>query len=215
MNKPSNRRYFLTGLLIVLPVLATIYLCVTLFLFFDNILGRYISHMTEVYLGFKIPGLGLLVFLILIFFTGVLAANFLGRKLLSMFERFWLKFPVVKNVYPAAKQMTHFLFSPEIGHGMRSVALIEYPRKGVYSLCFVTNESGKYFNEKLKGEYYNILIPSVPNPLTGFYILVRKDEVTFLDFSIEDAMKLIVSAGVLNPKELPAGLLPFKRDDRT
>ncbi|MFA5039095.1 MAG: DUF502 domain-containing protein [Candidatus Omnitrophota bacterium] len=209
MKRPTNRRYFLTGLLIVLPILATLYLCVSLFLFFDNILGRYISRVTEASVGFKIPGLGLLVFILLIFFTGLLAANFIGRGLLSFFEKFWLRFPVIKNVYPAAKQITHFLFSPDVKKGVRSVALIEYPRKGIYTLCFVTNKTGPYFEEKLGGEeLYNILVPSVPSPLTGYYIMVPKKDVTLLDLSIEEAMKLIVSGGVLNPKDLTVLALP-------
>lgn len=202
MAKVTRRRYFLTGLLIILPVLATIYLCVSLFMFFDNILGRYISRLTEAYLGLKIPGLGLLVFLALIFTTGALATNFIGRGLFSALEKFWLRFPVIKKVYPAAKQITHFLFTPELRKGVRSVALVEYPRKGLYSLCFITNESGKYLEERLGGgEYYNVLVPSVPNPLSGFYVLVAKKELILLDLSIEEAMKLVVSGGVLDPRE--------------
>lgn len=201
--KHEKRRYFITGLLIVLPVLITIYLFVSLFAFFDNILGRYISRLTIAYLGLKIPGLGLLVFLVFIFVTGFFATNFIGRKLLLYIESFWFKFPIVKKVYPAAKQVIKFLFTPKIHEQIQKVVLVEFPRKGAYSLGFVTNRTDKRIQEKTGGkELLNILIPSVPNPLTGFLIFVPPEEATVLDMSVEEAVKMIVSGGVLNPKDL-------------
>jgi len=202
--KPRGKRYFLTGLLIVLPVLATIYLFVSLFLFFDNILGRYISKLTEAYVGFSIPGLGLLVFIVLIFLTGLLATNFIGRRLIGYFEGLWLKFPLIKNIYPALKQISQFLFSHKFGGGVQRVALTEWPRKGMYVMCFVTNESVPYFDEKLgsREEYCNVLIPTVPNPVTGFYVIVAKKELIFLDLTVEEAARLVISGGVLNPRDL-------------
>jgi uncharacterized membrane protein len=201
--KPLGKRYFLTGLLVVLPALATIYLFVSLFLFFDNILGRYISKLTEAYLGFSIPGLGLLVFLLIVFWTGALATNLIGRRLLGLFEKLWLKFPFIKSIYPALKQIAQFLFSHKVNEGLRRVALVEWPRKGMHILCFVTNQTGPYLVEKLgREEYCNVLIPSVPNPVTGFYVIVPKRDLIFLDLSVEDAMKLIISGGVLNPRDL-------------
>jgi len=201
--KPLGKRYFLTGLLIVLPVLATVYLFVSLFLFFDNILGRYISKLTEAYLGFSIPGLGLLVFIILIFLTGLLATNLIGRRLIAYFEGLWLKFPLIKNIYPAFKQISKFLFSHKFGEGVQRVALTEWPRKGMYVLCFVTNQSIPYFDEKLgREEYCNVLIPTVPNPVTGFYVIVAKKELIFLDLTVEEAARLVISGGVLNPRDL-------------
>ncbi len=193
----------MTGLLVVLPTLATIYLFVSLFLFFDNILGRYISKLTEAYLGFSIPGLGLLVFLLIVFLTGALATNLIGRRLIGFFERLWLKFPFIKSIYPALKQIAQFLFSHRFRGGLQRVALVEWPRKGMHILCFVTNQTGPDLGEKLgREEYCNVLIPSVPNPVTGFYVIVPKRELIFLDLSIEDAMKLVISGGVLNPGDL-------------
>jgi uncharacterized membrane protein len=201
--KPMGKRYFLTGLLVVLPALATIYLFVSLFLFFDNILGRYISKLTEAYVGFSIPGLGLLVFLVLIFLTGLLATNLIGKRLIAYFEGLWLKFPLIKNIYPALKQISQFLFAHKFHEGLQRVALVEWPRKGMHILCFVTNQTGPYFEEKLgREEYCNVLIPSVPNPVTGFYVIVAKKELIFLDMTVEEAIRLIISGGVLNPRDL-------------
>jgi uncharacterized membrane protein len=197
----KKRKYFLTGLLIVLPVLITVYLFISLFAFFDNILGRYISRLTLTYLGFKVPGLGLLVFILLIFSTGFFATNFIGRKLLHYLENFWFKFPVIKKIYPAAKQVTRFLFSPRDPSALQRVVLVEYPSKGVYSIGFITNHVDKEIQEKTGKELLNVLIPSVPNPLSGFVVLVPRVEVINLDMTVEEAIKIIVSGGVLNPKD--------------
>lgn len=201
--KIEKKRYFITGILIVLPILATIYLFVSLFAFFDNILGRYINRLTDAYFGIRIPGLGLLVFVVLIFFTGFFATNFIGRRLLLYFERLWFKFPLVKKVYPAAKQVTHFLFGQKIKGQVQKVILVQIPpRSGLYTIGFLTNQSDRAIQDKTGRPMVNVLIPSVPNPLTGFLIFVPEEEVVVLDMGIEDAIKMAVSGGVLNPKDM-------------
>jgi uncharacterized membrane protein len=209
--KIEKKRYFFTGLLVVLPVLATVYLFISLFSFFDNILGRYISKVTIAYLGIKIPGLGLLVFLVLIFVTGFFATNFIGRKLLLYLEGFWFKFPLVKKVYPAAKQVTKFLFGHKIQGQVQKVVLIQIPpRTGLYTIGFLTNQSDKMIQDKTGRPMVNVLVPTVPNPLTGFLIFVPQEEVVVLDIGIEDAIKMVVSGGVLNPKDLIERPLSFE-----
>jgi uncharacterized membrane protein len=211
----KKRKYFLTGLLIVMPVLITIYLFVSLFAFIDNILGRYLSWLTIDYLGYKIPGLGILVFLILVSIIGFFATNFIGRRLFLYMEKFWFKFPVIKKIYPAAKQITHFLFSSKIQGQFQKVALVEYPSKGIYSIGFVTNQGAKEIEKKLGKEMLNILIPSVPNPITGMMIVVPRSDAIFLDMSVEEAIKIIVSGGVLNPGQVLSSTSPaqFFLDD--
>ena len=201
--KYKGKRYFVTGLLVVLPVLITVYLFISLFLFFDNILGRYISRFTVAALGYKIPGLGLLLFVAIIFIVGFFATNFIGRKFLRYIEKVWFKFPFVRKIYPAAKQITEFLFSQKIHGKLQKVVLVEYPRKGMYSLGFVTNQAAADIQQKTGQDLLNVLIPSVPNPITGMMVVVPKDEVIVLDISIENAIKIIVSGGVLNPTDLP------------
>lgn len=202
----ERRTYFLTGLLIVLPVMVTIYLIVSLFSFFDNLIGRYLHHFEFEYFGGRIPGLGILVFLVLVIAVGAVATNLIGRRLLVFFERFWVKFPVVKRVYPAVKQITRFLFGSRMQGKFEKVALLEYPRKGIYSICFVTNETSDEIRQKAHGkELLNVLVPSVPSPFTGLLVLVPKEELTFLDMGIEDAMKIFLSGGVLNPGDMIDG----------
>lgn len=197
----ERRKYFITGLLIILPVLCTVYLFVSLFVFFDNILGRYVSRLTIAHFGFKIPGLGLLIFIALTFGAGIFATNFLGRKLLLYFERLWLKFPIIKRIYPAIKQIISFFFTPKNHSEIQKVVLIEYPRKGIYTVGFVTNRSDKSIEEKAGRELLNVLIPSVPSPFTGVVVLVPLKDVIFLDIGIEEAIKLFISGGVVNPGE--------------
>jgi len=206
----KKKRYFFTGLLIVLPILITVYLFISLFAFFDNILGRYISRLTLAMLGYKIPGLGLLVFVAIIFFTGFFATNFIGRKFLLYMESLWFKFPIVKKIYPAVKQVTQFLFGQKIQGQFQKVALVEYPRKGIYSLGFVTNQTDKAICDKTGRELLSILIPSVPNPVTGFVIFVPREEVVFLDMGVEDAVKIIVSGGVFNPSDSAKRPIPLE-----
>ncbi len=200
--KIEKKRYFFTGLAIILPVLITIYLFVSLFLFFDNILGRYISSFTIAYLGYRIPGLGLLVFVLLIFLTGLFATNFIGRKLFLYLERLWFKFPIVKKIYPAAKEVTKFLFSQGVQGQFQKVVLIEYPSKGIYSIGFLTNgRPDKEILDKVgDAGLVGVLVPSVPNPVTGFLVYVPVQGVRYLDISVEEAVKIIVSGGVLGAK---------------
>ncbi len=201
----AKSRYFLTGLLIVLPVLITVYLFVSLFSFFDNILGRYISRMTEAYFDLTIPGLGLLVFMVLIFVVGFFATNFIGRKIFIFFEKLWLKFPVVKKIYPAAKQVTHFLFSPKPQGALHKVVLVRHPKTDYYSLGFVTNHCDSEICRKTGKDMLNVLISSVPNPWSGFVIFVPENEVIYLDITVEEAIKIIVSGGVINPRDFIGG----------
>jgi uncharacterized membrane protein len=200
----KKRRYFITGLLIVLPVLVTVYLFISLFLFFDNILGRYISRFTLESFGYRIPGLGLLVFIVVIFAAGFFGTNYLGRRLLKYFESLWVRFPFVRSIYMGAKQVTHLIFSSkaEGEGGFKKVVLIQYPSKGIYSLGFVTNETCQEICEKASRKLLNVLVPSVPNPLTGFVIFVPREEVVYLDMPIEEGLKIIISGGVLSPKDL-------------
>jgi uncharacterized membrane protein len=208
--KIEGKKYFFTGLLIVLPILITIYLFVSLFLFFDNILGRYISTLTISYLGFKIPGLGLLVFVFLIFFMGLFATNFLGQKLFRFLESFWFKFPVVKQIYPAAKQVTRFVFGQGGRDQLKKVVLVRFPHPGIYTIGFMTNKADKEIAEKLGSDaFISVLVPTVPNPLTGFIIFVPARDVIFLDMGIEEAIKIVVSGGVLNAKSHVDAALPI------
>ena len=208
--KIEGKRYFFTGILIVLPVLTTIYLLISLFLFFDNILGRYISTFTINYFGFKVPGLGLLVFILLIFFMGFFATNFLGRRLFLYFERLWSRFPVIKQIYPAAKQVTKFLFGQGMQDQIKKVVLVRFPHPGSYTIGFMTSQADKEISAKLgSDDFISVLVPTVPNPLSGFIIFVPLRDAIFLDMGIEDAIKIVVSGGVLSAKSVTGAKPPI------
>jgi uncharacterized membrane protein len=181
------QRYFVTGLAALFPVVVTLYLLVAIFKFSDGLLGRY--------LGSRIPGLGLLLTLLITLAVGFLSSRFIGRFLFPVLETWFSRLPLIRAIYPAVKQLTRFLFSDEKNVSIRRVAMVEYPRPGVFTLAFVTNEtltSVTGAEEKL----LTLLIPTPPSPFSGPLIFVREKDVTFLDMPVEDALKLVVSGGV-------------------
>ena len=192
------RKYFIAGSLIVLPVIITVLLFLWLFRFLDGILGNYVNSYLMNNYGYTIPGLGIIFAIILIFFVGFLATHLISRSILSFFENWFTKFPVIRQIYPAAKQIIYFLFTDR-KLSFRKAVLIEYPRKGIYTLGFLTNEGFKYFNEKTKKELVNIFMPSTPGPFTGYLIMVPKGDIVVVDISVEDALKMLISGGVVNP----------------
>ncbi len=210
------RRYFITGLIIVLPVIVTIWLITFLFSllpgpktpeFFINLIG-------ETKPGW-LPVLIFRLLIIIILFTGItllgaFATRTIGSKITKFFERLLERIPLFSRIYKALKQITDALF----GHGsqvFKKVAVIEYPRKGIYTMVFITNESDKHFHAKLHAafgndsdntEYTNIFLPTTPNPTSGFFLALPKKDVKILDISIEEALKMIISGGAIKLKEL-------------
>ena len=201
MNRVGSqiRRYFFTGLALIMPVVVTLYVLVALFRFVDNILGRFINFYLQETLGFYIPGIGFILFFLIILATGFLAVHFFGRNVFPALERWFSRLPFIRQVYPSVKKIFNFLFSQD-RQIFRKVVMIEYPRKGIYSLGFVVNEGLKQLQDKTQEEMVNIFIPSTPSPLTGYFVVVAKREVIFLDLTIEDGLKMVVSGGVVNPE---------------
>ncbi len=196
------KRNFIAGILVIFPLLLTIYILVILFQFADGILGKFINTYLDRTLGFYIPGLGLILFLIIIFLVGFFTTNFLGKKLYSILDKALKRFPLIRYIYPSIKQITDFLFTYQ-RQAFKKVVLVEYPRSGIWSMGFVTNEGFTEAREKVNQDLLSIFIPSSPGPLTGFFILIPRQEVIFLEIPIEEAVKLIISGGLLNPV-LPA-----------
>ncbi len=196
MNK--FKKVFIAGLIVILPILFTVLLLIAILDFLDGILGNFVNRIMIKFFGFYIPGVGLISFLILTFVVGFFARKYIGKAFLSLFEKFFLKFPLIKLIYPAAKQIIQFLFSAE-EVPFKKVVLVEYPRRGIYVIGFFTNEGLKDACTKTGLDLVNVFIPSPPNPLSGFYIMMERKEVITLEISVEDALKLIVSGGVVNP----------------
>ena len=193
------RKYFISGLVVFLPISLTVYLFYLAITFADNFFSEFFEK-----LGFRFGdfyGLSILLGICIIILIGFITTNFLGRKIHGFFEKIVLKLPFFKQVYPALKEMAVFLFTRERLSSFKQVVLIEYPRKGIYAMGFLTNDSSKEICDSIGKELCNVFVPSSPGPLTGFTILVPKKEIVYTKISIEDAFKFIVSGGVVNPYE--------------
>jgi len=196
------KRYFLSGLMVFLPITLTIYLFVWTLSFADNVLGKFLEPYFSEKLGFYFRGLSIIVGVYLIILIGFLFTNYLGKRIYDTFEKLLVKLPFFRQVYPAIKEMASFLFSRERLNSFKKVVLVEYPRKGIWAMAFLTNEASPIFCEKTKMELCNVFIPSAPGPLTGFLTLIPKKDITFTDITVEEAFKFIVSGGVVNPKQM-------------
>jgi len=192
------RRYFITGLLVILPVFITLYLLFVIFRFVDTIWGVPINFYLNRNFGFKVPGVGFILGTITVFVVGFVTTNIFVRKFFRLLEVLFLKFPLIRQVYPAAKQIVASLISGD-KPAFKKVVLVEYPAKGIWSVGFITNEGFREAQEKVGKELVQVFIATTPSPFTGFLILVPKDDVKFLNMSVEEGVKLIVSGGILNP----------------
>jgi len=191
------KRYFITGLLVVLPIFLTLYLLFVIFKLIDAIFGSIINSYLRAILGFSIPGLGLILGVLLILGVGVITSHLFSKKLITL-ERWFLMLPGIRQLYPPIKQIVGFIFSKDKA-AFKKVVLVEYPSKGIWSVGFMTNEGFREAQEKIGQELIHVLIGSTPSPWSGFLILVPKNDVKFLDMPIEDGIKLIVSGGILKP----------------
>ena len=192
------KRIFATGLAVVVPILVTVYVLVALFTFADGIMGKVINKYLEQYLGYTIPGIGIILFLILIFLIGALI-RISRMRLRKYVEGVFFKVPVVNKIYAPVKKIFDFLFFPEVDKKFKSTVLVEYPRKGVYSIGFLTNDSFSSIQEKTGKRMVNVYFPFTPSPITGYMVIVPEEDVTFLDVSVEQAMKMVISGGLINP----------------
>ncbi|MFA5059511.1 MAG: DUF502 domain-containing protein [Candidatus Omnitrophota bacterium] len=197
--KKQLKRYFIYGLTIFLPIMLTVYLIILTFNFIDGFLGKAIKPIFINIFGFYFNGTSILIFILLIFSIGFVTTHFLGKKLYPWFEKQLLKLPFFRQVYPAMKEIALFLFSHE-RPAFKQVVLVEYPRKGAYSLGFLMNDSAKSICQKIGKETCNVLIPTSPSPFSGFVVIIPKDEVILTDMTVEQAVKFFVSDGVVNPE---------------
>ena len=194
------RKYFVAGLLTILPLALSVYILLVLFRIVDGILGRYLNVYLKSLLGFYIPGLGLILFLAIIFLSGILSIHFFGASLHLFLGRALARFPLLRYIYPSVKKIFEFVFSDN-KLGFKKVVLVEYPSKGIWSMGFIANDGYAEAEEKTGKIFFNIYVPSVPNPTTGFFFFVPKDEVIMLDIGIKEAMRLVMSGGLLNPSD--------------
>ena len=192
------KRYLITGLIVVVPVSLTVYILVVIFRFIDNILGKFITGYLKSTLGWYIPGIGFLLFFLVIFLIGLLASRFFGHRVFPRIEKWFAELPLINSIYPTLKQIVLFLLAKrEVG--FKKAVLIDYPCKGILTLGFLTNEQFKNMGEVTEKDMVSVFVPTTPGPFSGFVVFVPKSEVRFIDISISDALKIIISGGVFRP----------------
>ena len=190
------RNYFITGVLVLIPIGVTIYLTIFLIKISSKILPKELNP--NHYLPYNLPGVEIIISILLITFIGWLSLSFLGKRLLAVFNNLLKKIPILRTIYSSISQMTK-TFS-ESGTKKKNVVLIEYPRKGSWAVGFATKDNVGEISDKTKTKLVNVFVPTTPNPTSGFLLMFPKDEVIYLDLTFEEASKFIVSAGTSNPK---------------
>ena len=203
------RRYFVAGVLIVAPVILTYVVLNFLFEAVDGILSPYLHKV----LGYSVPGLGILTTLLLILLAGVLTYNFVGSRLFRVGDRALRSFPFVRVIYLSAKQLVAGVTLPQ-RKTFKEVALVEYPRRGVYAMCFVVQRPRLHCGGR-ESELVSLFVPSTPTPISGMVIMARPEDVTLLDLSVEDAFKFLVSGGIVSPEHFHGHILKPEPGERT
>ena len=194
------RRYLITGILIWVPAGVTFLVLRLLVDLMDRtLLWLPADFRPESVLGFRIPGLGILLTVTLLLVTGFLAANLIGRRLVALWESVLGRIPLVNKIYSGAKQVSETLFSDKT-NAFRKVLLVEYPRRDAWSLAFLTSEDLEEIQAKTGKEVLSVFVPTTPNPTSGFLIAIPKEDAVELDMTVEEAFRMIISLGVLVPR---------------
>ena len=202
MVKTALKRYFLTGLLVVTPIWGTILILKTLFMTVDSILGDIVARLAP---SHYVPGLGVAMLILLIFCAGLFTANFMGRAVVTIWEEWLNRLPLVRGIYSTLKSMMDILSFSDRG-SYRRVVLIQFPKNGHYCFAFVTGMTKVETTALGTEPLIHVYVPTSPNPTSGYFLLVPEGEVTSVDISVEEAMKLIVSGGLYSPS---ASLTPM------
>lgn len=209
----SIKNIFLTGLAVVVPTVLTIYI----FIFLINSMDRLFLVIPEQFhpatiFGVHIPGLGVIFTLLIIFIAGLITRSYLGAKLVLFSERLLDNIPVVRSVYQAIKQVADSILGDK-SRSFRQVVLVEFPRKGLYSLGFVTGWHNGEVEKKVGRPCVSVFVPTTPNPTTGFFMMIPEEEIEILDMTIEEAFVLIMSVGVVVPgRRLGKSLKPLHNE---
>ena len=221
------RKYFITGLLILVPLAITLWVLNLIISTMDQSLlllpeawrpAHWLGHnipglgtmdqslllLPETWrprhwLGYNIPGLGAILTLLIVFLTGLAARNFIGRRLVLLWEGLLTRIPVVKSIYSSVKQVSDTLFSPS-GNAFRKAVLIQYPRQGSWTIAFLTGAPGGEVKNHLPGDFISVYVPTTPNPTSGFFLMLPRADAIELDMSVDAALKYIVSMGVVAPE---------------
>jgi len=217
MKKGFLKRYFITGLLIWVPLVITLWVLNLLVTAMDQSLLLLPAQLhTEYWLGTHIPGLGVVLTLVVVFGTGVFAANIIGQRLVRVGERVLARIPVFNSIYHSVKQVSDTVFSPT-GQAFRKALLVQWPGEGMWTIAFLTGQPGGDVANHLKGDYLSIYVPTTPNPTGGYFVMVPRAAVVELDMTVDEALRYVISMGVAvphsanrKPSLAPAALPPQK-----
>ena len=201
------KKYFVTGLLIWIPLVITLMVLAWIVNTLDQILLIAPAAVRpDALLGFHLPGVGVLVTLLLILITGLAAANFVGQRLVGFWESLLSRIPVVKSIYYSVKQVSDTLLSSN-GQAFRKALLIQYPHQGIWTIAFQTGKPGGDAARHLGDDFVSVYVPTTPNPTSGFFLMLPRKDAIELDMSVDDALKYIISMGVVAPPSPPGSAL--------
>jgi uncharacterized membrane protein len=199
LKKPFIKRYLITGLVIWVPLVITVWVLLLVVNMMDQTLLLLPPQLrTENWLGMHVPGMGIVLTLLIVFVTGVLAANIIGQRLVAFWEGVLARIPVVNSIYNGVKQVSDTLFSPS-GQAFRKVLLVQWPREGMWTIAFQTGTPEGELMRHLPADSVSIFVPTTPNPTGGYFVIVPRADVIELDMSVDEAVKYIISMGVVAP----------------
>ncbi|NBB71974.1 MAG: DUF502 domain-containing protein [Alphaproteobacteria bacterium] len=203
------RNYFLAGVIVAAPIGITFFIVWQVVQVVDDNVGKLLPdrYNPETYLPFSVPGIGVLLMVVLITLIGMFAAGFVGRAIMRTSERLLNRMPVIRSIYGTLKQIFETVFSHS-SQSFREVVLIEYPRRGIWAIGFLTGTTRGEIQERVEPKLLNIFLPTTPNPTSGFLLFVPKEDVLHLDMSVEDGIKMVISSGIVAPEP---GTLPVRQ----
>jgi uncharacterized membrane protein len=193
------KKYFITGLLIWIPLVITIWVLKLVVDTLDqSLLLLPLALRTESWLGIHIPGMGVLLTLLIVFLTGAVTANLIGQRLVHFWHEILHRIPVVNSIYSSVKQVSDTLFSSS-GEAFRKALLVQWPREGMWTIAFLTGAPGGDVTNHLQGDYVSVYVPTTPNPTGGYFVMMPRNDVIELDMSVDTALKYVISMGVASP----------------
>ena len=210
------KKYLITGILVWLPIAVTVWVISYIVSASDQLVNLLPRQWRPQYVfGFNIPGLGVIVAIAVLFVTGLFAANVLGRQILAAWDSLLGRIPVVKSIYSSVKKVSESLLS-DSSRSFKTPVLVPFPQPGIWTIAFVSG----HIPDKLKGslpqddDYISVYVPTTPNPTGGYYIMVKKSDVRELDMSVDQALKYVISLGMVMPDDLPVKALPTQKPSK-
>ncbi len=195
------KKYFITGLIIWIPLVITLWVLKFIFDVLDqSLLLLPVGFQTESWLGVHIPGLGAILTVVVVFATGILATNFFGARLVELWHHVLNRIPVVNSIYSSVKQISDTLFSSS-GEAFRKALLVQWPHPGTWTIAFMTGTPGGEVLKHVPPDCISVYVPTTPNPTSGYFVIVQRKDVIELDMTVDQALKYIISMGVVPPLE--------------